>query len=228
MVAAIQGSTNWQVDSKSAALHRRTGQGQPAGIRCRLQLSEDASGRAKGRYKFNCSPIAIKQFIKLKSADKAYATIIKYRNILSHFRDMLGDSFPVEDIDNRVIEQFKLYYLNEHSKTDTNMALRHLKVFIYWCYDKGYLAKKPKFEMLKTAKRDVRWLTKGEYFKLFELAPQEVKDVMTLCISTGARIREILERPWKDFNFKDQCNHPGCKHREGPLPVCLIHEQPVH
>ncbi|MFA7195662.1 MAG: tyrosine-type recombinase/integrase [Candidatus Neomarinimicrobiota bacterium] len=146
---------------------------------------------------------AIKQFIKLKSADKAYATIIKYRNILGHFRDMLGDSFPVEDIDNRVIEQFKLYYLNEHSKTGTNMALRHLKVFIYWCYDKEYLVKKPKFEMLKTAKRDVRWLTKEEYFKLYEIVPQEVKDVMTFCVSTGARIREILERPWKDFNFKD-------------------------
>lgn len=26
--------------------------------------------------------------------------------------------------------------------------------------------------------------------------------VMTLCISTGARIREILQRPWTDFNIE--------------------------
>jgi len=147
---------------------------------------------------------AIEQFIKLKSADKALETIRKYKNILNHFTNMMGDNFPVRDIDNGIIERFKLYYLDEHSKSGTNMALRHLKVFCYWCYDRDYIQKKPKFEMLKTVKKDVRWLTKDEYQKLYSLVPQEVKDVMTLCISTGARIREILERPWSDYNFEDK------------------------
>ncbi len=143
------------------------------------------------------------QFIKLKSADKAFQTIKKYRVILKHFRAMLGDSFFVADIDNNIIEQFKLYYLSDHSKPGTNMALRHLKAFCNWSYDKMYLSRVPKFEMLKTVKQDVRWLTKDEYSKLYEAAPDHLKDIMTLCISTGARICEILNRPWKDFNFKE-------------------------
>ena len=146
---------------------------------------------------------AVDQFIKLKSADKAFLTIKKYRIILKHFRNMLGDSFLVENIDNGVIEQFKLFYLSDHSKVGTNMALRHLKVFCYWCYDKEYLQRKPKFVMLKTEKCDVRWLTKEEYQLLYNAATQEIKDIMILCVSTGARICEILNRPWKDFNFNE-------------------------
>lgn len=145
----------------------------------------------------------IEEFIKLKTADKAYQTIRKYQNILGHFKTMLGNNFQVENIDNGIVERFKLYYLDDHSKLGTNMALRHLKTFCYWCYDKEYISRKPKFEMLKTAKKDVRWLTREEYQELYDLSPTEVQDVMTLCVSTGARIREILERPWKDFNFKE-------------------------
>lgn len=57
--------------------------------------------------------------------------------------------------------------------------------------------------MLKVVRRDVRWLTRQEYQELYDLSPAEVQDVMTLCVSTGARIREILERPWEDFNFNE-------------------------
>jgi integrase len=148
--------------------------------------------------------LAKKRFLKLKSVDKAPETIRKYKNILDHFTDMLGNTYAVRNIDNSTIEQFKLYYFDNHSKTGTNMALRHLKAFCYWCYDKEYLPRKPKFEMLKTVRKDVRWLTKDEYQQLYTLVPQELKDVMTLCISTGARIREVLMRPWTDFKLDEK------------------------
>jgi len=158
--------------------------------------------------KNNISLITLKRaksrFLKLKSVDKAPETIRKYRNILNHLSDMLGDGFLVRNIDNGIVEQFKLYYFDDHSKSGTNMALRHLKAFCSWCYDKEYISRKPKFEMLKTVKKDVRWLTKDEYQQLYSLVPQELKDVMTLCISTGARIREILMRPWEDFKINDK------------------------
>ena len=58
--------------------------------------------------------------------------------------------------------------------------------------------------MLKIEQNGIRWLTREEYEKIHALAQPEIRDVMTLCISTGARINEILNCPWEKINFKEK------------------------
>ncbi|MDZ7821530.1 MAG: site-specific integrase [Candidatus Marinimicrobia bacterium] len=143
-------------------------------------------------------------FIKSKATDKAYKTIIRYRNIFDHLYKHFGETYPLKFIDSGAIQSFTLFYLQDHTKPGTNLALRHLKAFLRWCYDMEYIARVPKISMLKVEENGIRWLTREEYEKIYNKAQPEIQDIMTLCISTGARINELLNCPWEKIKFDEK------------------------
>ncbi|MDZ7795563.1 MAG: tyrosine-type recombinase/integrase [Candidatus Marinimicrobia bacterium] len=58
--------------------------------------------------------------------------------------------------------------------------------------------------MLKVEENGIRWLTREEYEKIYNKAQPEIRDIMTLCISTGARINELLNCPWEKIKFDEK------------------------
>jgi integrase len=147
---------------------------------------------------------AATNFIKSKAADKAFSTIKRYRNVFDNLYKHFGVTYPIKFIDSGAIQSFTLFYLQDHTKHGTNLVLRHLKAFLRWCYDMEYIVRVPKIVMLKIEQNGIRWLTREEYEKIYAMALPEIQDIMTLCISTGARINEILNCPWEKINFKEK------------------------
>lgn len=144
------------------------------------------------------------RFIKAKAVDKAHSTVKRYLNIFEHLYSHFGDSLPLKYIDNGAIQAFTLFYLQEHTKTGTNLALRHLKAFLRWCYDMEYITRIPKINMLKVEEKGIQWLTREEYDKIYDQALPYVQNIITICISTGARINEILNCPWNKIKFDEK------------------------
>ncbi len=147
---------------------------------------------------------AAELFLNNKLSNVSHGSYERYRNTLDHLIAHFGGSHPVRGIDAAAIADFTLYYLQDHNKAGTNTILRHFKVFIRWCHVMDYIPKVPKIQMLKLPSQGVRWLTREEYEKIYNNALPEVKDVMTLCISTGARIREVLNVPWSKISMKER------------------------
>lgn len=147
---------------------------------------------------------AAKQFITSKSIDKAGSTIKRYLNVLDHLYKHFGESYPLSYFNNKAIEEFTLYYLQDHTKRGTNLVLRHLKAFLRWCYDMEYINRVPKINMLKVEEKGIRWLTSEEYDKIYDKADPLIQDIMTICVSTGARINEILNCSWDKINLKEK------------------------
>ncbi len=157
---------------------------------------------------FNNDTITIQKaadhFLNTKTSNVSHGSIRRYRDTVSHLIQHFGGSYPVYAIDSAAIADFTLYYLQNHTKTGTNTILRHLKVFIRWCHVMEYIPKVPKIQMLKLPVKSVKWLTREEYDKIYSHAVPEVRDVMTLCISTGARIQEVLNVPWSKISMKER------------------------
>lgn len=143
-------------------------------------------------------------FIKSKAADKAFSTIKRYRNVFDSLYKHFGESYPLKFIDSGAIQSFTLFYLGNHTKPGTNLALRHLKAFLRWCYDMEYITRVPKITMLKIEENGIRWLTREEYDMIYDHALPLIQDIMTLCVSTGARINELLNCPWDKIKLNEK------------------------
>jgi integrase len=144
------------------------------------------------------------QFISAKAVDKAPATIKRYQNVLDHLFRHFGESYPVNYIDNNSMQGFTIYCLQEFTKSGTNLVLRHTKAFLRWCFDMGFILKVPKITMLKVEEKGIRWLTREDYNKIYDQALPYVQDIMTVCISTGARINEVLNCPWNKIKLTEK------------------------
>lgn len=147
---------------------------------------------------------AAEHFLNTKMPNVSHGSLERYRNTMDHLILHFGGSYPVRGIDASAIADFTLYYLQNHNKAGTNTILRHLKVFIRWCHYMDYIAKVPKIQMLKLPVKSVKWLTREEYEKIYSNALPVIQDIMTICISTGARIREVLNVPWSKISMEER------------------------
>ena len=123
---------------------------------------------------------AIELFLKSRQAENVRpVTLDAYEAKLRIFREWIGADTALSAVNKEAIEAFKLFLLDgDHGGAQTaNSRLRHLRAFIYWCADEGFIP----FFKVKLVKAEEP--VKGFY------SPEELK--------------KILERPQKGASFSE-------------------------
>ena len=118
------------------------------------------------------------------------------RNIISMQRliDVLGESFPVDTISLKDIEKFKKYYSNKHLPSGININLRAIKTFLNWCFDIGYISKKPKIKMMNEPRQLPRYINEADFNRIMGLDINiHWKNAFNLYRSTGCRKNEVFD-----------------------------------
>lgn len=134
-----------------------------------------------------------------------------YYKELSYFLKQMdlceGDYISI--ITEQMIHQF-VVRLRDTSLSDSsiNHNLRSIKVFFYWCMNKGYM--KPfKIKLLKVQEEKVKYCTDEEVDKLIKNVKtddfSEMRTYTIICfiLSTGARTSTIINIKHEDLDFKN-------------------------
>jgi integrase/recombinase XerD len=69
-------------------------------------------------------------------------TIVTYKRRLKPFVEFINDgTTPVSNISKSTVDDYTLHLIDSNSRNEitVNSYLRHLRVFLYFCMDEGYL-----------------------------------------------------------------------------------------
>jgi len=170
--------------------------------------------------------ISIKDFqdkyIASREGDASPETIKKDNATFRSLADTFGSDKPIQTID---YDEFKklLKIRNPKIKNVTiNGYLRQIKAALTYAIDKGYLTKKPKIKMLKTADELPRLLMPDQIKTLLEKADPDFRRYLTFMIWTGCRRKEGLSLEWQNVNLKKgYCKVTGKGSKERIVPLML-------
>lgn len=168
--------------------------------------------------------ISIKDFqdkyIASREGDVSPETIKKDNATFRALADTFGSDKPIQTID---YDEFKklLKIRNPKIKNVTiNGYLRQAKAALTYAIDKGYLTKKPKIKMLKTADELPRLLMPDQIKTLLEKADSDFRRYLTFMIWTGCRRKEGLNLEWQNVNLdKGYCKVTGKGSKERIVPL---------
>lgn len=152
-------------------------------------------------------------FIASKRARNRPETASTYGRSLASFAAAVKPK-TVRDITCAAIERFVAKRSESVGAETVNRDLRHLKTFLRWCVDLGYLEKVPKITMLRTDRRLPVRIPQDDQAKLVtalddpELTLKERSRAwwvmfVRVLFFTGFRRAEMLGLIWADVNFQD-------------------------
>ena len=133
------------------------------------------------------------------------------------------------------------------SAATVNKELRHIRAVLQVAEDWGYLAKRPKFRMIKEPQKLVRYVTPEHFAAIYaacDVAKRPATDaytaatwwraLLTFCYMTGWRISEPLALRWDDVSLDDGTtvtrwgDNKGKRDERVPLhPVVIEHLRKV-
>lgn len=136
--------------------------------------------------------------------DLSPLTIEKDISALKVFAKSIGDEIFLNEITDDIIERFKIASIERGVKqVSINSYLRHIKAFLNYFKDKGYIEKPPIIKMLKLGKRLPHVLSKKEIDAISTYTLQydaEMYKIITFALYTGCRRDEIAKADYKDIN----------------------------
>lgn len=144
--------------------------------------------------------------ISAKTIKNAEDSIAKFL-LVSHI-------FPSEQIDHVkyiTVQDFIMKLQSNYQSISTkNLYLSHLRVFLYWCMEQGYM-EQFKIRLLKGQSSAIKFFTEEEVNKLLvqpkrDCSFYEDRTYTIICFiySTGARANTVLNLKVKDLDFKNR------------------------
>ena len=145
---------------------------------------------------------AIDMFLQSRQAENVRpATLAAYEAKLRIFREWIGADTGLGSVSKDMVEQYKLFLLDgDHGNAQTaNSRLRHLRAFIYWCADEGFI---PFFKVkLVKAEEPVKGFYSQEELQKLLARPKKGASfsewrcwaLESTLVSTGIRIGSALE-----------------------------------
>lgn len=113
----------------------------------------------------------------------------RYKKLLTYFsKDTLLRNITTKDIDVFI----KQLVTEKHPASYINIMLMSLSKLYTVGKDYGWIENKPVFHWVKNPNRKIRFLTVEEEHQLLSQLDQPYKDVITILIDTGMRVRELL------------------------------------
>lgn len=138
---------------------------------------------------------AFDMYLKYLGDQRAPSTYKRYKSSLNAFKCTLPRGIQISQMTRQNIESFRARRKGAISDTGIAIDLRHIKAFLNWCVNMGFLLSSP-FRSIKisTEYKPVRFLTADEIRALFNSVRDNTKasDLVTFYLETGARATEIL------------------------------------
>lgn len=129
-----------------------------------------------------------------------------YRNEVRVFKDFTGKvkSLYVHQVTADMIEQWRNSRIEFVGKATINRELKMVKRFFNQCVEKGFILKSPaqNIKTYREPERVIRHLSDEEVRKLLEVAPEDLKQVITVLLLTGLRYGELCHLNWSDIDFR--------------------------
>jgi len=129
-----------------------------------------------------------------------------YRNEVRVFKNFIAQvnvSF-VHQVTAEMIEKWRNGRIELVSKSTINRELKMLKRFFRQAVQKGYLAKNSA-ETVKTYREPeiaIRHLSDDEIRSILNVAPQDLRNIITFLLLTGLRYGELCYLEWPDIDFR--------------------------
>ena len=139
------------------------------------------------------------EFLREKEVKVKVNSYKTYEYLLAHLTQsfsgrQLGEIQPEE------YEQWRLAELQAAMSTSTyNSVIKHVSVFLRWAASKDFIAFAPDFNRVTELKNE-GWLEAEQINAILEASSPDMRDYFTVLLNTGARVREILKRPWQHWH----------------------------
>lgn len=149
----------------------------------------------------------IKMFIACRSLDRlSNETLKNYKYVLIKFSNYFHK--PLVSISTMDIRIYLEQIGNNLKSGSLNTVIYILKTFFSWCVEEDYLVKNPmnKIHTTKVPKR-IRTAMTDEQSVLLQEGCTKIREkaVLTLLLSTGIRVSEIIKLNKSDINWTDLC-----------------------
>jgi len=149
----------------------------------------------------------IPEYLKYKEGVVSYGTVKREKFTLHRFLKFLGNK-RLSEISIKTIDNYSVEMRKELSEATVGIELRHLKAALNTAKRWEYISKNPLvgYKIPDGAPQHIRVLSKDEISKLFSIVDDtEMKDVLHVYLSTGARRAELLKPKftWDSVDFKN-------------------------
>lgn len=112
------------------------------------------------------------------------------------------------------------------SPATVNKVLMVIRAVLRHAHGLGWIDSVPRFKMLKTEKRRIRFLTHAEAEKLLRFLPPHKADIARFSLATGLRMSNVLELEWSQIDMARKLAwvHPDQAKARKAIPVPLSDE----
>lgn len=145
------------------------------------------------------SDIWFKSYVK---ANNRPSEIKRKESVFSHSLLPFFGSMPLNEINNKKVEEFKAHRLKSISiktvKNEVSMLSTCLKMAVEW----EYLENMPRIKMPKVPQSGFKWLPEEDCLKLLQATSGMLHDMIFLAMKTGLRFGELIALTWTDFDFE--------------------------
>lgn len=126
---------------------------------------------------------------------------------LTHFRTVLGDDFPIGDVNAFALERYKRTRRQAGAANATiNRELHTIKHFLGRSVEYGWIESRPKVGMLEEPPGRVRWLSDAERARLAVALAKPRRDHMRRLVEaallSGARLSNLVGLRVQDVDFQ--------------------------
>ena len=149
----------------------------------------------------------ISEYLKYKEGVVSYGTVKRDKFTLQRFLKHWGDK-RISNISIKTIDKYAIQMRKELSEATVGIELRHLKAALNTAKRWDYIVKNPLegYKIPDGTPQFIRVLSKGEISRLFSVIEDaEMKDILRVYLSTGARRAELLKPKftWDNVDFKN-------------------------
>jgi len=156
------------------------------------------------------------RYFELRSHKLAKASVIRYKGSVNYLLHFFGENRIVSNITPDDAESFKAALaqgrISDASKTKrkqnevtVNTHMRQVKaIFGFGVKNLKKLSSNPflcTVDNVKKSKKNWHYITRDEFFKVYEACGEKYKLIVALCRLAGVRRMEAVELTWDDVNF---------------------------
>jgi integrase len=147
-------------------------------------------------------PDLVEKYLSKRSGELSGNGAQTYRYMLKHF----STPFNETELWSITPEGYTEWSKTERQACKTtatyNAVIRHVRSFLNWAEASDYIGIAPVL-VLADENTDLQrgeWLERDQIDKILEAATPDMRDYYTILLSTGARAREILKKPWDHWH----------------------------
>ena len=147
-------------------------------------------------------------FVEKEQAHKTYLVKKLARDhfirFLNHAKNRYVHIIYLQDINQGIVEHYKLYRLNQKvSHRTINIELSFLSNCMASAKEWGYTTVPFKIKLLAETKKQPRFFSQVELKLMLENASNHLKQIVIISIFTGLRIGELLNLKWAHIDFEN-------------------------